>query len=130
MGKRGLRWLMTARPTACGWSSGKALRRSGPRSAASRYVRVHPRLMVEVEQAGEATASVGCDELAARRDREDSRDRDGLEFRASQLAAVQVRGARKLGEAHLRSPRRDCGQTRARSEERRVGKECRSRWSP
>src|ERR1700704_5552422 len=95
MGRRGLRWLMTARLTACGWSSGKALRKSGPRSAASRYVRVQPRLVVEVERAGEA------------------RDRDGLEFRASQLAAVQVRGARKLGEAHLRSPRRDCGRTRA-----------------
>ena len=30
----------------------------------------------------------------------------------------------------IRSARKDCGLTQQRSEERRVGKECRSRWSP
>src|SRR4029077_9640496 len=66
MGKRGLRWLMTARPTACGWSSGQAQRRQGRRSAASRYVRVQPRLMVEVEKAGDDAAGRRTDDARPR----------------------------------------------------------------
>src|SRR5688572_32040071 len=40
---------------------------------------------------------------------------------------VRADGAAAMGEGAALSPRRD---RRWRSEERRVGKECRSRWSP
>ena len=51
-----------------------------------------------------------------------------LEF--MQLALVEAQKARALGEVPVGAVLVSDNQVIARSEERRVGKECRSRWSP
>src|SRR2546430_2195520 len=54
---------------------------------------------------------------------------DGYQFEQGLLTGVQpvVQGGRRMGTLYLES---DLGEIHERSEERHVGKECRSRWSP
>src|SRR2546425_11876110 len=52
------------------------------------------------------------------------RDRGGFEGQENEPGAVKVRRVNTLPDAHR------TGASVRRSEERRVGKECRSRWSP
>src|SRR2546430_7424524 len=48
---------------------------------------------------------------------------------ADRKAVPALPGSRRVSSTSTISPG-DCGATNTRSEERRVGKECRSRWSP
>src|SRR2546430_14526102 len=58
------------------------------------------------------------------------RENDALKLRVAQLEGKAAEADRLGALLHFRQSQADVPMVAARSEERRVGKECRSRWSP
>ena len=79
-------------------------------------------------KAGKLLVTLDCSELKARRDAADA------EYSAAQIkyeAKAKLQGLHSAGALEVGLAAADVNRTRSqRSEERRVGEECRSRWSP